>query len=420
MKDLSKIIMIAGVKSITALLGFVTAMLAARIFHPADFGRLSLVWSMATVFAVFLDLGSSIAFRKLGHNAGAAPERIGRALVSFCVRALVVLIVVLPVIRLFAPSGRLDIFVYIVPLSLGFAIEILLAEVFRVRQSYFWAEIFSGAFRQAIYLAVLLVALVFALRLSAVVAALGLSVMLMALVILNRAGRPAVARERSYLLGWDTLAEGGQQFRFFCTQALIMLGQQFPLLAAGLVASNRTAAVVRISMLFGVVMQFAIAANSLYFAPKLARLEAGDSAGLLYFVRYSSLTGLIFVPAGFVLAVLLPFFVNLMFGGVYTASVLGAQLIVGIYAMSSCYGAYAQMLLMRGGDRVNLGAAAAMLIGESSVLAASHAVFPVNSFALSYCAGILCSLTYLAVFGYRFSGIWPGAIFARTISAPKS
>lgn len=416
MHDLLKIIAVSGVRAGAALLAFLTAMLATRIFAPADFGKLSLLWSTATVVAVGLDLGATIAFRKLGHDASRAGERIGRSLTAYATKAALLLLALTIGLLAFPGNADLSIFIFVVPLSLAFAIEAFLAEIFRVRQMYFLAEAFSGGARQAIYLIALAVGAAIAVELGTFVAFFSLTCVLLAVLLISIVGKPRYAFHRSYVVGWTSKSEGAEQLRFFSTQALVLLGLQFPLLAAGLFASDQIAASVRISLLFGMLMQFAVAANSLYFAPKLARIEPGDEDTLFLLVRRSSMLGLIFLPAGIILAALMPQLIGRMFGEAYISAVPGAQVITLTHAVLGCFGAYAQMLLMRGWDRINLRGAMVTLAVEAALLLPLQTVAPENCYVFVYACGLACSGAYLACAGRRHTGLWPGGVWAGRLS----
>lgn len=424
MRDFSTIIGIGSVKVATAVMSLLTTLAAARIFEPSEFGQIALVWSLAAVLTVFIDFGATIQLRKRSTHLEQAPETwhayVGHVLSGFAIRSLIALALLAAAVLLI-DGERAPLFVlFAAPIAAGFILELLLSEVFRTRRRYFLAEVFTGGFRQVVYAASLAAGAAIAateFELLSVFAAAMLSAGGLACFLIARPtwkkSTSSRGAERSALP-----LPTGEKGRFFAISALIMTTQQLPVLATSFMAGDETAAYVRVSLLFGVLMQFAVAANAMYFAPKIAATNKEDRAAMAALMRRSSHVGLAFVPTGLLGACAMPYVLGPVFGEAYTQSVTGAQLLILAHTLTSVIGAYPQMLLLTGFDRTNLTAAALGLIVQVCLIATLEMAFPTDVYALALGISFIMSAAYLALSGWRKSGIPPGP-FAPLQSAPR-
>lgn len=414
LRDLYAIASMGGVKAAAAALSLVTAVLAAKLFAPADFGQLSLVWSLAVVVAVVVDFGAAVQVRKqaaqLFARDEARREMVTRIVVGFTVRALILAIAVGIAFGFGLPARWSTMALFVVPLALGFSIEALISEALRARQSYMASEYFGGGFRQSIYFAFLLICLVVHLPLVQALTLLAAMMALLSILALVGTIGVSVGGAIRALRTVANAAETREQARFFSTNLVVLGGQQLPLLLAGFLSSADTAASVRVSLLFGMLMQFISSTNAMYFAPKIAALRLEDGDGIARLLKTSSRVGMIFVVFGVIACALLPLVLPLIFGAHYRASAPGAQALVMTWGFYGIFGAYGQMLLLKGFDRVNLTAAIVSITGQLVLAPLLVTVFPTSGYCFAYAIGVLISLGYLAYVGWRATGLHPGPV----------
>lgn len=423
MKDVRKVFTITGLKSLSAALAVLTTLVATMLFEPAEFGTISLVWSVAVIFAVFLDFGSSLQIRKLAPRLSRRRSLWRRLTRSIFLGLWGRLVLSLQMVALYLyvfGSDRFAVVIWLAALiAIGFAFELLSVEVFRARRWYALAEYCNGGFRQTIYMVCLGAAAVLVLSDTALMVLFLVAVVVLAVAMYLFAARPSFENLISEVR--LSAPKGKRQFyergRFFVVSLIIMVSQQLPVVAAAVLSSEEVAAYVRVAVLFGVLMQFLVSANAMYFAPMLAAAGPRNKATLQALVSQSARIGFLFVPLGLVGAALIPFVVRLLFEESYEASIVGAQILVLTHTLTCTLGAYAQMILLSGRERVvMIGVSVGLVVQVAAMMILANdpgATIYVGALSL----GLLASTALQVTIGWRMTGITPGPFSAAKRSA---
>ncbi len=415
MRDITRIIGITGLKLSASGLAMVTTLLAAFIFLPAEFGILSFIWSLATIFAVFLDFGSSLQIRKLIPRLVrrrslwrrfAFALSMGVVLRGALLIGAAVVYMVWPGQRQFGPEIWFAVFI-----ALGFCLELLSVEIFRGRRFYLVAEYCNGGLRYTIYLICLGLAAATGLSAQTMLvlftALLGGITLALFLICAQPKLQTTLATRRTTATrhSWRSAHE---RQRFFLVTLLIIVSQQLPVVAAAILSGPEVAAFVKVAVLFGVIMLVMLSANSMYFAPLLASTPPSDRHRMQGLVTRSARIGLVFIPIGVGLALLAPWLTALALDPSYGAAVPGAQVLILAYTLTSSMGAYAQMVLLSGREQIAILGTTLGLAGQILIMLAFWDDLGVTVYVVALAASNLVSTGVQITAGWYHTRISPG------------
>ncbi|MEO9298513.1 hypothetical protein [Devosia alba] len=386
-----------------------STIIASRVLTLSDFGTISLLLAAATFVAAVLDFGSTIYVRKHSRTFLMGSRlRVRRALgataIDIAARGLAVLLVLVMLALAVRAYPDKWLYVLVAPIGMGFAFELLLSETLRSRRWFVTAEFVAGGMRQSIYIVVLVIAAMTGLTIAPLA-----TLYAAAMVLSTAAALTFGAKARLPPYFWRRVQISrprvAERFRFFIVGALNILLNQTPLLLAGVMSSVETAGVVRVSLVFGMVMQLGVGSLAMYYSPRIGR---GSLSEVQQVARQSSRIGLIGLPVAGIGIILVPPVIYMLFGSDFKEAVLGAQVLIATYGLISIFGAYGQIVLLRGGEWVAILSVIVSLCVTALLALVLVPHLPVTGYAMAYAGGLMTSYVIAALVGPRAVAVRPG------------